>query len=380
MGTNLHSDGVWVAVRTGTTNSVLRFLLGDHLGSTSLTVTTGGAEYAELRYYAWGGTRFTSGTTPTSFRYTGQREQSEIGLYFYGSRWYDSALGRFTSPDTIIPNPGDPPSYDRYSYVRNNPLKYVDPSGHNLNCGQQGSHASPEDCADVIATTPRASKPGQALFEQSFPTNFDVSALDDQYARGAYTTLAYLASLDGEWWGEELSAQEAIAMVLYLEASVALEEDANGVFVMNSDVREAITRRYNEYCSAGPWSAGCFDGFWGYYEPLVNGSRLDEIQGINLYDFTYDQNYYGNVYMRTAAIVATNFSIGGIDTHPNCPTHWVTLSESSNRITYSLVQSMIDDHTYPFFSFGEGPGELFIVLSTNLAIQICGSTHCTHAP
>jgi hypothetical protein len=44
---------------------------------------------------------------------------------------------------------GDPPSYDRYAYVRNNSLKYTDPSGHNLNCGQQGSHASPEDCADA---------------------------------------------------------------------------------------------------------------------------------------------------------------------------------------------------------------------------------------
>ncbi len=39
-------------------------------------------------------------------------------------------LGRFVSPDSIIPNPGDPVSFDRFAYVRNNPLKYSDPTGH----------------------------------------------------------------------------------------------------------------------------------------------------------------------------------------------------------------------------------------------------------
>ena len=41
-----------------------------------------------------------------------------------------SYLNRFLSPDSIIPNPYDPQSWDRYSYVRNNPVNRVDPSGH----------------------------------------------------------------------------------------------------------------------------------------------------------------------------------------------------------------------------------------------------------
>ena len=48
----------------------------------------------------------------------------------YQWRYYNPALGRFVSADTIVPNPGDPQSLNRYSYVRNNPLKYTDPSGH----------------------------------------------------------------------------------------------------------------------------------------------------------------------------------------------------------------------------------------------------------
>jgi hypothetical protein len=41
-----------------------------------------------------------------------------------------SYLNRWLSPDTIIPNPYDPQSYDRYAYVRNNPINFNDPSGH----------------------------------------------------------------------------------------------------------------------------------------------------------------------------------------------------------------------------------------------------------
>ena len=43
----------------------------------------------ELRYHPFGKTRYTSGTTPTSQRYTGQREEGALGLYFYGARWYE---------------------------------------------------------------------------------------------------------------------------------------------------------------------------------------------------------------------------------------------------------------------------------------------------
>jgi len=62
-----------------------------------------------VRYRAFGATRFTSGTTPTSYRFTGQREEAALGLYFYNARWYDPALGHFLSPDPLPPVPGGCP-------------------------------------------------------------------------------------------------------------------------------------------------------------------------------------------------------------------------------------------------------------------------------
>jgi len=60
----------------------------------------------------------------------GQREEAALGLYFYNARWYDPALGHFLSPDCIVPEAGNALDYHRYAYVRFNPLKYEDESGH----------------------------------------------------------------------------------------------------------------------------------------------------------------------------------------------------------------------------------------------------------
>jgi RHS repeat-associated protein len=94
-----------------------------------VVANSSGSKTAEVRYKAWGEDRYTSGTAPTSYRYTGQRVDT-LGLYYYGARWYDASLVRFLSADTIVPNPGDPQAWDRYAYVDNNPVRYTDPSGH----------------------------------------------------------------------------------------------------------------------------------------------------------------------------------------------------------------------------------------------------------
>ncbi len=117
-----------IAMRT---NGTLNYLIGDHLGSTSLTTDANGYLVSEMRYKAWGEVRYASGNLPTKYQYTGQFSyESDFGLDFYGARWYDSTLGRFNQPDTIIPNATYSQAWDRYAYTFNNPLLYTDPTGH----------------------------------------------------------------------------------------------------------------------------------------------------------------------------------------------------------------------------------------------------------
>jgi RHS repeat-associated protein len=76
---------------------------------------------------------------PTDHRFTGQRWEQGLGLYDYNARWYHPALGRFVSADTFVLNPNDPQSLNRYAYVRGNPLRYVDPTGHFIQCTSDGT-------------------------------------------------------------------------------------------------------------------------------------------------------------------------------------------------------------------------------------------------
>jgi len=100
----------------------LKFNHADILGSASKTSNTSGAEVRAIRYDPWGATQaaWGSGTAVVKYTYTG-KEQDATGLYYYGARYYDPALGRFLTLDAMGGN---------YVYANNNPVKYIDPDGN----------------------------------------------------------------------------------------------------------------------------------------------------------------------------------------------------------------------------------------------------------
>jgi RHS repeat-associated protein len=66
------------------------------------------------------------------YRFTGKERDTESGLDYFGARYYGSSMGRFMSPDPSgleYADPKNPQSLNLYSYVLNNPLHYVDPTG-----------------------------------------------------------------------------------------------------------------------------------------------------------------------------------------------------------------------------------------------------------
>ncbi len=155
------------------------FLHGDHLGSVSVVTDNDRRVLSRQDYTPWGEARG-GDISQTTLDFTGQRKDG-TGLLYYGARYYDPKLGRFLSPDSIVPDgskaalrpltvdfhevsfvvgiaqedtftqlkgfafqvndqdrrqaksdtgPGDPQALNRYSYVLNNPLLHIDPSGH----------------------------------------------------------------------------------------------------------------------------------------------------------------------------------------------------------------------------------------------------------
>ena len=144
-------------VETGT-----RYVIRDHLGSTRATTDAAAANVKYFDYLPFGediaqgnngrGTGYPTGTSlnvPANIneRFTGKERDTETGLDYFGARYMSSAQGRFTSPDLpfIDQHPDDPQSWNLYSYVRNNPLRYTDPTGRCLRPGETVS-----SCLDYL--------------------------------------------------------------------------------------------------------------------------------------------------------------------------------------------------------------------------------------
>lgn len=86
---------------------------------------------------------------------TSKERDNETGLDWFDSRYYHSAQGRFTSPDSFGGRLVNPQTLNLYSYVRNNPLKYIDPSGHEDDLPKKkGKKGDDDDYSEVIFIDP----------------------------------------------------------------------------------------------------------------------------------------------------------------------------------------------------------------------------------
>jgi RHS repeat-associated protein len=120
----------------------MHYLTRDHLGSVDSVTNGSGAVEVRLSYGAFGQRRKEAGWSgnPTSGDWTEITDTTRRGFTFHemldnlnlthmNGRVYDQIVGRFISADPFIPEPGITQSFNRYSYVRNNPLTFTDPSG-----------------------------------------------------------------------------------------------------------------------------------------------------------------------------------------------------------------------------------------------------------
>ena len=106
----------------------------DHLGGVNVVTGANGLQAERVEYEPYGKTIIDEKNNPgqkiTPYYFTGQYLDPESDLYYYGARYYNPAIGRFISADSLVQSPGLSQSLNRYSYVLNNPINRIDPSGN----------------------------------------------------------------------------------------------------------------------------------------------------------------------------------------------------------------------------------------------------------
>jgi RHS repeat-associated protein len=132
--------------------AAVHYYFANHLGSATVVTSSAGVIQDESDYYPFGGERVVTDTDPNPYKFTGKERDTESNLDNFGARYYSSQYGRFLSPDEFSGGPVDafssgdplppgplpyadisnPQSLNKFTYTRNNPLRWTDPNGHCL--------------------------------------------------------------------------------------------------------------------------------------------------------------------------------------------------------------------------------------------------------
>jgi RHS repeat-associated protein len=115
--------------RRNSSNTVF-YNFADHLGTSRVIVQAGQTSPCyDADFFPFGGEKTVVNTCPPTRKFTDKERDTESGLDYFGARYYSSSAGRFVSVDSGAYVLQDPETLNRYAYTRNNPLKYIDPSG-----------------------------------------------------------------------------------------------------------------------------------------------------------------------------------------------------------------------------------------------------------
>jgi RHS repeat-associated protein len=257
-----------VRVRTGATgNGAVYYAYSDHLGNVVAWTNAGGvmAGNSLARYEPFGNYRTKPATTVnpdiSDRGFTGHRQNNtgayDLGLIYMNARYYLPEIGRFISADTIVPEPGNPQSYNRYSYSYNNPVNYTDPTGHMATSGcdgyVEGCLSDPETWGDNFVAylesntnldDPTDNPQGQIFLEfyyQSLPLGLeDGASVNEIVSQTIVDTVSFVSHARAGWYPTSSDADLLVKTLLL--ASVAEAGTDSSINGEPGSIRPPINR------------------------------------------------------------------------------------------------------------------------------------------
>jgi RHS repeat-associated protein len=276
----------------------------DALGSVRAVTNQAGAVIERHDYYAYGEecTAAPCSTTPAGTntkKFTGKERDLESGLDYFGARYYGSRIGRFTSMDPLVPfaqGIADPQQWNRYSYARNNPSRYIDPDGRYSCSGSScasfenerqtalqssdagvrrgaGAYGSPGDANGVTVSfgKPTLGGDGEASSELHMSESGAYSVTSDVIIRSGLSGIALRAAVGHE--GTHVAdAQDFVATMKGSSYTVGLnftkfETEMNAYLVTQSVLSEVSKSASYGKCGKGNCILGQSTG--QYMAPTV---------------------------------------------------------------------------------------------------------------
>ena len=134
--------GALPAAAQSPSSAVVEYYHLDALGSVRAVTDATGAVVRRHDYFPFGEEAAPPpGADP--LRFAGKARDAETGLDYFRARYYASRAGRFTTvdPEHVGGNIFDPQSWNAYAYARNNPFRFVDPSGTDYFVNVDGGEA-----------------------------------------------------------------------------------------------------------------------------------------------------------------------------------------------------------------------------------------------
>ncbi|BDA58968.1 hypothetical protein NUITMVS1_04310 [Shewanella xiamenensis] len=264
----LYVGNLVITKRSNNSTDSFLYLHKDHQGSTTTITDAAGSSVQQFVYDPWGKQTavFDTGllanyTTPATTKgYTGHEHISHLDLIHMNGRIYDATIGRFMQADPFIQAPTDTQSYNRYSYVKNNPMSYTDPSGFFLDKLWKGIKKYWKPIVAVIAVV---------------------------VTYGAATN--WVASW-GATWGTAATSASAATLTTAGGAVTGALAGAAGGFVggtlMTGSIKGGLTGALNGAVSGAIFGgiAGYYGSSWDYSRVLTNGvagGLSSEINGGN---------------------------------------------------------------------------------------------------